>query len=612
MTPTLPTPHYFGPRDAPLFGWLQAPVGGTTKNIGIVICNPFGFEEVCAHRSLEYLATRAAQAGIASLRFDYEGTGNSHGDESGPTRLHAWVRSVGHAIDHLKASTGVDNVCLLGLRIGATLAALAATSRADVSALVAIAPVVRGRAYARELRILGHSSDESGGLESAGFVLTAETVAAVGSLDLRALSRSPASRVLIVERDDLPQNPEWHEQLKELGVDVQSESWAGYAAMMEDAQRAKAPVAIADGLLEWLILQAPLMAAGPASNAASPSRALADSLTARLPEGVMESVVRIDTGASAMFGIVSRETRGVLGSGVKRGVVMLNSGSVHQIGPNRLWVEMARRWAARGITVLRLDLSGLGNSPARPGQPENVVYSPEAMIDIRVALAHMRKEEGIDECHLLGLCSGAFHAFAAATRGADVASSIMINPLTYSWDYSAPPDILTEYEILENSKRYRRKIFSPDSWLRLVRADLDLRMIGGIVSRAVIGQTKRSIANLKRLLGGSPSNGLEVALNAAARDDVTLRFVFSEGHTGQEILRRDGRQTLANLLASGKASLDFVSGANHTFTGVETRRQLIVILDRLMIDEARPPAPRATARPIADGFPEPSSFGSAA
>ena len=51
-----------------------------------MICNPFGFEEVCAHRSLRHLAGAAAAAGIAALRFDYAGCGNSSGDESDPGR----------------------------------------------------------------------------------------------------------------------------------------------------------------------------------------------------------------------------------------------------------------------------------------------------------------------------------------------------------------------------------------------------------------------------------------------------------------------------------------------------------------------------------------------
>ena len=47
--------------------------------------------------------------------------------------------------------------------------------------------------------------------------------------------------------------------------------------------------------------------------------------------------------------------------------ILLNVANQHHIGPNRLWVELARQWASDGIRALRVDLSGLGT--ARVGTP---------------------------------------------------------------------------------------------------------------------------------------------------------------------------------------------------------------------------------------------------
>src|SRR6267378_4565458 len=74
-------PLYFGPEDRPLFGWLHAPAAASRPALGLVICNPFGNEAICAHRSLRHLAERAADAGIPALRFDYDGTGDSRSEE---------------------------------------------------------------------------------------------------------------------------------------------------------------------------------------------------------------------------------------------------------------------------------------------------------------------------------------------------------------------------------------------------------------------------------------------------------------------------------------------------------------------------------------------------
>ena len=47
-------------------------------------------------------------------------------------------------------------------------------------------------------------------------------------------------------------------------------------------------------------------------------------------------------------------------------IVFVNAGIVHRVGPNRLYVDMARALAALGFPVLRFDLSGLGDSRMVP------------------------------------------------------------------------------------------------------------------------------------------------------------------------------------------------------------------------------------------------------
>ena len=46
-------------------------------------------------------------------------------------------------------------------------------------------------------------------------------------------------------------------------------------------------------------------------------------------------------------------------------IVLLNSGLVHKVGPNRLNVKLARMLATMGFPVLRFDLSGIGDSKYR-------------------------------------------------------------------------------------------------------------------------------------------------------------------------------------------------------------------------------------------------------
>src|SRR5688572_6211085 len=135
-----------------LFGWFHAPAA-SARDCVAVICAPVGPEYTRAHRTLRHLADRLAADGVPCLRFDYHGTGDSMGDEGEADRLGHWRQSVAAAAREARRLSGRERLCLIGVRLGATLAALEAeATRADL--LVLWNPVVKGRAYARELQAM--------------------------------------------------------------------------------------------------------------------------------------------------------------------------------------------------------------------------------------------------------------------------------------------------------------------------------------------------------------------------------------------------------------------------------------------------------------------------
>ena len=78
-------PLYIGAGDAPRLAWYHAPE--VRSGQGVVICPPLGHEYISAYRSLRELADRLAAAGVAVLRFDYHGTGDSAGEDDDPDRM---------------------------------------------------------------------------------------------------------------------------------------------------------------------------------------------------------------------------------------------------------------------------------------------------------------------------------------------------------------------------------------------------------------------------------------------------------------------------------------------------------------------------------------------
>jgi pimeloyl-ACP methyl ester carboxylesterase len=110
-----------------------------------------GAEGLLAHRLYRVLAEQLEQAGFTVLRFDYTGTGDSAGgDES--TGVAVWLDDIRVAAEELGRAAPGARLVIAGVRLGATLAALA-TARLPLRArqLVLWDPIVSGAAHLREL-----------------------------------------------------------------------------------------------------------------------------------------------------------------------------------------------------------------------------------------------------------------------------------------------------------------------------------------------------------------------------------------------------------------------------------------------------------------------------
>lgn len=187
---------FFGPPSSQLLGIYHPASSERDRYQGIVMCHPFGQEYMRAHRAYRQLANTLAGKGYHVLRFDYRGTGDSAGELEDVTAAD-WLEDIGFAIQELKDMSGVHSVSLLGLRLGALLAGVAAVDRRDLSSLVVWDPVVSGRSYTSELlgrvkRVSPYKRqsnfvDRQGNLHFNGFHLSPALQSSLGELDLREI-----------------------------------------------------------------------------------------------------------------------------------------------------------------------------------------------------------------------------------------------------------------------------------------------------------------------------------------------------------------------------------------------------------------------------------------
>ena len=409
------TQVWFGPESRPLFGWVSRPAGGLARG-GAVLCPPMGEEGRAAHRTFRRLAEELAAAGIVALRFDYDGTGDSAGLQDEPGRVPAWLDSIEAARQYL-LDLGAPHVAAVGMRLGATLAASLATraDEAPFSSLVCWDPCLSGRTFLREGEALygfgetGIEVPDDGLRHTPGFQYDAETASALRTLDLGRLpaDRPLADRVLLLTRDDRPVPPAIVDRLEQEGPRLESGAASGQGQLLDvPPELSVVPAEALGQVVSWL-------SAGVGDQPAVPVKA-PDAEHAVLvgsePDGaapVRERVARL--GPDHIVGIVDEPTEARAGA---PWVVLVNVAAEHHIGPGRRWVEWARRWAAQGYRVARIDQSGVGDSPTRPGSRDDRAFAPEWIDDMRHVVTELASDGA--QVGVVGLCSGSYSAFEVA------------------------------------------------------------------------------------------------------------------------------------------------------------------------------------------------------
>ncbi len=543
-----------------------------------IICPPVGVDYMNAWRGLRHLAETLVAAGHEAWRIDYPQTGSS-ADGGGADQVNAWVEGILRLVDQLRQQSPDCGVGLIGFRFGATLAALASAER-SVGALVCWSPVVKGSQFMRQTRLLQQTSEQqpSGDLlEAAGWVLNAETQAAVSAIDLLKL-QPQADRILVIDGDAATRS-------RKLAKTWQDKAPLEYApideapGMLVDAHLTELPRKTLEHVRDWL--QDFSREKGGECNR---SGILPSSVQLQVhPEGddrpfeVIESAGFVN---SRFFAVYCHPPRSA--SPDTPLVLLLNSGSNHQVGPNRIYVTLARLLAESGIESLRVDLPGLGETPAAAGAEENLPYPPDpsAAMQQIVDAPDLRGRPLI----LMGLCSGAYHAFLGAIElQADIREVILINPLTFYWEQGMQLEDAPSVSYGEWSW-YQKSVRDPDRWKRLLTGRINPWPIALSMMRRLQLKLKTRLRRFMDRFEPKQPNRITPSLGNSLRKiedrGVRLSLVFSDTDPGLAIIREQAGGRLKAMLRRGSAEMLLIKRADHTLSRRHARMQLIDWLRR--------------------------------
>lgn len=403
----------------------------------VIMLPPFGDESLKTARIWRDLAASLAGRGIATLRFDLPGTGNSAGDATDPERVQAWRAAIRDCTAWM-ADRHDGRVILFGHRFGALLALDAAASGVPAERLVLLDPPPSGAALVRHLRArarmegFGPPPEGPDYIQAGGVPLSAATLNDLAALPA-PISGPNFPPALLVLNDSLSAPNPWPDRLRACGSDVETAPFDHFDAFVRrDAFRIEAPVAVLAKVVAYIATAVGTIDRNGARTLPHPPNPVL-----RL-DGLTEFPTQFGPG-NGMFGILCRPDEPVPGTPA---MLLPTTGVDPCSGMARMWTDLARQLARRGVTSLRFDMTGVGESHGRfTSDPMSSSYHPDRIADLSSAVDALAGL-GFDDVTVVGYCSGAYAAWHAAIKDKRIGALLAGNLVYFNLQTMLVEDVL--------------------------------------------------------------------------------------------------------------------------------------------------------------------------
>lgn len=535
----------------------------------VLILPPFGYEALATARAWHVLAGHLAARGVAALRLDLPGTGDSAGVIDDGAYIPRWQAAIDAALAWLAARHG-GAVSVVGYRFGGLLALDALARGAQVARIAVLDPPASGADAARRLAAsaaldgFGPPPEGAGFRQAHGMPFDATTLA-----DIRALAEgAPQGRAgracLVSPRAE----PAWQAWLGRCAGTVEVPGFPGHA---DFANRTDVDLRLP---MQMLLALAGFFAGLPGRAEAPPAAG-----TLHLPGG-RETGIAFGPGAG-LAGVLALPDAPAPG---RPGVVLLATGAAPRVGLGRGNVLLARTLLREGVASLRFDPASVGDSAdnaASTGDEDAISRAyAAARVDEALAAAELLRVQGCGVLAAAGLCSGGYIAIQAAARDPRIARVASANPQFLAWQQD-----------VRRAALFRRPGHDRDPAAPPASGRAPGPGLRHLAARAYA----RLPAALRQAIRrhGAEERSTRAALAALAGRGVALSLVFSAGDRGLWRLERACGQ--APRLPAGMR-LVVLPGASHSF---DARQEIARWVD-LAAQHLRPPPgvqPNRASRP---------------
>lgn len=259
-------------------------------------------------------------------------------------------------------------------------------------------------------------------------------------------------------------------------------------------------------------------------------------------------------------------------------VVILNAGIIHRVGPNRLHVSLARALSAQGLPVLRVDLSGLGDSALRE---DGLAPLDAALADIRDVLDTLQATRGVQRVLLMGLCSGADHSVIYAASDPRVVGVVLLDP-------SIPRT--RGYYLTHYSRRLLRvrtwmniALGRHPVWKSLLRGRRSAEPVHRDALAASEAGAPRDMSEARpavTLEHPEVRAYLEKAYGGALANGVQFLTVLTADRERQHNYRRQLLDAFPSLDFRGRLLIEYFARCDHTFSTLASQEKLVGLVKK--------------------------------
>lgn len=466
------------------FGGISAlvsyPVGNNRRDTGVLLCRPWGRDEVCSRKFYKRLADKLAVAGFPTLRFDYPGNVDSL-DPDVDEGFSKWIEAADKSAEVLKAISGCDRILLFGFGLGATVSHQLLQKRDDISGIVSAAPVTNGRRYIREMKLHAKLCFETEHIpldrldpnetSILGNVMPDDVVQELSGIKLDNcpdnLTNIP---VLYFARETGKAQQDYGHLLQAASKHVTIHPFHEYDALTAQVLTSKVPEELTAATVAWISETQPKtqQAPRPIDPSLYPAKLETSSFS--------ETSQYIEVSGKKLLTVVTSPKKPSRNASV---FIFGNTGGYdHHGGLARDCVDQSRELAKHGVISIRYDGTNTGDSYPDFPEGQEVLYTDVPVRDFRsiVDFASARFEGPIT---LVGRCSSAYAAFHAAAEDERIRQLVLVNQLKLVWD----PDVKVDLKYIghRSGEEYRKRLKNPQSLKRLVSGNVDIpSALGGL------------------------------------------------------------------------------------------------------------------------------------